>query len=372
MPSSDGTPSECFMSDGSHIRISESQTGGLDIDVHVIGPGWGSSGYYSEAVLRKACDDGVYPEGMHMHIDHPSRSAEEEQPARTLQGASPLAAIFSRPGTYESNGWDGAGVYTQATVLPAFVEDIRAMAGHIGVSHYVSGLSEMGEAEGRKGHIITELLADPLNTVDFVTVPGAGGHYRTLGEALASHRNHNQETDMTDTPPAITLESVKGDPKLMEALRAEIMKEADSAKLAEQLTAAQTKNTELTESLADARAKLIVQEGRTYALAKVAESKLPAPSQKRVVESLAFGEIPDQDSGLDTVAFDKTIEAAIAAEQAYIDEIIKESGTGTVHDLGGGGGGGGPVGDDAAQMYYEALIRAGKSADIAKKMAGVD
>jgi cation transport regulator ChaB len=150
------------------------------IDVHVIAPGWGSSGYYSPDTLKEACKKRVYPEGMHMHLDHPTREAAKNQPARTISGESPLAAIFTEDGHYEEKGWDGPGVYTKARVLPKYVEDIRAMAGHIGISHYVDGISEQGEADGKKGPIIKELRASPLNTVDFVTVPGAAGHYRTM------------------------------------------------------------------------------------------------------------------------------------------------------------------------------------------------
>ena len=177
-----------FDSPAAHFRLLEATKAGLLIDVHIISPGWGSSGYYSEKVLQKACADGVYPEGMHMHIDHPTRQAEKDQPARTIKGESPLAAVLTIPGHYDSKGWDGPGVYAQARVMPQFEADIKAMDGHIGISHYVSGEAEAGEAEGRKGPIITELIADELNTVDFVTVPGAGGHYRTLGEALADLR----------------------------------------------------------------------------------------------------------------------------------------------------------------------------------------
>ena len=41
------------------------------------------------------------------------------------------------------------------------------------------GTREWGKAEGREGRIITEIYADDFNTVDFVTLPGAGAlsHY---------------------------------------------------------------------------------------------------------------------------------------------------------------------------------------------------
>jgi hypothetical protein len=157
---------------------------GLAIDVHIIAPGHGSSGYYSEQVLKKACESGVYPRGMHMHWDHPTATQESEQPARSLKD---LVGVLTESGRYDANGWDGPGVYAKAKIFPEWVDSIKAMDGHIGISHYVSGVSEDGTApDGKKCPLIKELIADPLNTVDFVTVPGAGGKYRTLfGEVKA-------------------------------------------------------------------------------------------------------------------------------------------------------------------------------------------
>lgn len=71
----------------STFRLVEAKDGEqLLSDVHIISPGRGLAGYYSEAVLRKACDSGVYPAGMHMHLNHPSRTEEKEQPARLFIG----------------------------------------------------------------------------------------------------------------------------------------------------------------------------------------------------------------------------------------------------------------------------------------------
>ena len=189
------TKESVFDSPAANFRLIEIGKSSLLIDVHIIAPGWGSSGYYSESVLRKACEKGVYPAGMHMHLDHPTRAAEKEQPARTIKGESPLAAVLTESGHYDPKGWDGPGVYANARVMPQYIEDIKAMDGHIGISHYVSGNAEDGEApDGKKGPIIKELLPDSLNTVDFVTVPGAGGHYRTL----FSEMKVRQMTDQTE------------------------------------------------------------------------------------------------------------------------------------------------------------------------------
>ena len=148
------------------------------IEVHIIRPGWGSSGYYSEDKLKKACESGVYPAGMLMHWNHPTRQQEEDQPARVT---GTIAAVLAEQGYYLEEGdpaaWDGPGVYALAEVRPKFTEDLKWLAGKIGVSHYVEGEAKEGVApDGKKGPIITELKPSPFNSVDFVTIPGAGGH----------------------------------------------------------------------------------------------------------------------------------------------------------------------------------------------------
>lgn len=150
------------------------------IEVHIIKPGRGSSGYYFEDVLKKAVESGVYPAGMLMHWNHPTRQQEEDQPARVTET---IVAVLAENAQYREEGdpdaWDGPGPYALAEVRPKFQEDLQWLAGKIGVSHYVEGLSKEGVApDGKKGKIITELLPSPFNSVDFVTIPGAGGHSR--------------------------------------------------------------------------------------------------------------------------------------------------------------------------------------------------
>jgi len=164
-----------------------------------------------------------------MHIDHPSRTASEEQPGRTIKGESPLAGVFTEAGHYETNGWDGPGIYAKARIMPQFIEDIKAMDGHIGISHYVSGMSEMGEADGKKGPIIKELIAHPTNTVDFVTVPGAGGRYRAMFSEIAT-RNTEIKKKGANMPEKLTLKEIKANHSgLILELKEELIKEIQNA-----------------------------------------------------------------------------------------------------------------------------------------------
>lgn len=375
-----------FDSPIAHFRLIEadqSVKSGLLIDVHIIAPGWGSSGFYSEKVLRKACETGVYPVGMHMHIDHPTRTAEKEQPARTIKGESPLAAILTKAGQYQAEGWDGPGVYAQARVLPQFVEDIKAMDGHIGISHYVSGVSEMGEADGRKGPIITELLADDLNTVDFVTVPGAGGHYRTLfGEMKVRHdpnpnKDQQKEDHMGDKQESLTLSEVRTKfpeivTELKEQLKAELKTEEaakdQSAKLTEAADAIKT----LKEENAGLKAQIAEGKAAEYVKAEVGKAKLPEASGKMLTETL-MKQIPLTESGeVDAPKLAEIVKEAIKIKTEEIAAIRKEAGGDGIKGNGAPAGGNDADAHKALVESFESVyLSQGKTPEVAKRMAEV-
>jgi len=376
-----------FDSPIAHFRLIETgkqEKPGLLIDVHIISPGWGSSGFYSEKVLRKACEDGVYPEGMHMHIDHPTRTAAKEQPARTIKGESPLAAILTKAGHYEAAGWDGPGVYAQARVLPQFVEDIKAMDGHIGISHYVSGVSEMGEAGGRKGPIITELLADDLNTVDFVTVPGAGGHYRTLfGEMKVRHdpnpnKDQQKEDHMaTDKQESLTLSEVRTKfpeivAELKEQLKAELKTEEAAKDQSVKLTEAADAIKTLKEENAGLKAQIAEGKAAEYVKAEVGKAKLPEASGKLLTDAL-MKQIPLTESGeVDAPKLAELVKEAIKVKTEEIAAIRKEAGGDGIKGNGAPAGGNDGDAHKALVESFEAVYRSqGKTAEVAKKMAEV-
>lgn len=147
-------------------------TGGR-MRIKLIDAGWGSSGYYSPDVLREAAQNGVWPVGTHMYLDHPSASEAVDRPERSVRD---LAAVFTTPVTYV----DGA-LYADARVFTPFQQLLAEQADAIGVSIRAAGTAEPGEAEGRDGMIITS-LTEGLS-VDFVTRAGRGGQIVELLEA---------------------------------------------------------------------------------------------------------------------------------------------------------------------------------------------
>lgn len=161
-------------------RISESSaapavTAPGRIKVGLITPGWGSSGFYSPTVLENAAADKVWPAGTHVFFDHPSESELYDRPERSVRD---LAAV-----TTEDAHWDGAGLTAEADVIgpyrdlvtdPVFVEAV-------GMSIRSTAETTTGEAEGRKGTIITRLVEGL--SVDLVTRAGRGGRVLAVLES---------------------------------------------------------------------------------------------------------------------------------------------------------------------------------------------
>lgn len=154
--------------------------------VTLITPGWGSSGYYSTEALQQAVADRVWPSRTQMYIDHPTAEEQHTRPERSLQT---LAAVLVEDAYWNSQE---SAVQAKARVFPRWREDLTEMAetDTVGVSIYTMAESEPGEAEGRQGMIVKRLVADPRNTVDYVTQPGRGGRVSAVLEA-AREATHN-------------------------------------------------------------------------------------------------------------------------------------------------------------------------------------
>lgn len=139
--------------------------------IQVITPGWGSSGHYAPDVLEAAARDRVWPAGTHMYIDHPSESETYDRPERTVKD---LAAVLTEDARWDATANGGAGaLVAEARVFSQWRQPLADMAEAIGVSIRASAEGETGEAEGRRGRIITRLLVG--ESVDFVTHAGRGG-----------------------------------------------------------------------------------------------------------------------------------------------------------------------------------------------------
>ncbi len=311
------------------------------IPIKIIDPGWGSSGYYSREVLQQAVNARVYAAGLQMYWNHPSKSDEKERPERDLRD---LAGVLTEDARWDEHGPKGPGVYARAKVFSAYRDHVAEMGPYIGLSHYVWGESKPGEAEGKKGDIITRIVA--ARSVDFVTVPGRGG---AIAEAFRAARppepTDEQKTEagksmVGEKPEKLTLESVRKEhPEIVEALRKEI--ENDSAR--KEAQAQQEKKLAETEkALEEAKAEnarlkeaLLLIEARTFVEAKVKASTLPEISKTRVAEALAKAPVV-KDGKLDEATYTAKIEAAVKAEAEYLAKL----GAGKIEGMGAGASGG--------------------------------
>jgi len=369
MTSNSKTIIEATPHDGPITKFREDVKPGV-IDVHIITPGWGSSGYYSEAVLSAACGKSVYPAGMHMHIDHPTREAEKQHPARTILGDSPIAAVFTEAAHYDPYGWDGPGAYTKAEILPEFRDKIKSLDGNIGVSHYVDGVREDGVApDGKKGKIIKELISGPLNTVDFVTVPGAGGRYRTMfaeAKTLGDQRTIEDGKNMPEDK--LTLAEIKAKyPGALDEYAKEIESASDlkaQKKLSEEQAATVKTLKEENDGL---RKKIAEKASIDFVTEEVKKAKLPEVSGKVVIDHMSGKAKILEDGTIDVVAFGAEVKKAIEAKAAEVEAIRKESpaqvtnnGTSTQTE---------DNGDGLTEAFTESYVLMGYDKETAKNMA---
>lgn len=156
------------------------------IKVGLITPGWGSSGYYSPQVIENAAADKVWPKGTHVFFDHPSESEMFDRPERSVRD---LAAVLN-----EDAYWDGTGLVAEANVIGPYRDLVTdpVFTEAVGMSIRAGAETTTGEADGRKGTIVTRLVEGM--SVDLVTRAGRGGKVLAV---LESARSEARET-LTD------------------------------------------------------------------------------------------------------------------------------------------------------------------------------
>jgi hypothetical protein len=150
---------------------------GQHMTVHYIRAGWSLNGrYYPANVLRTEGVKAATP-GTLLYIDH---ATDDEEMARPSGSVTKLAAV------QEGDAWwDEAAQAVAANVrlFRPWRESLVDMADTIGLSVRAWITAESGEADGRRGPIVQSI--EGYKSVDFVTVPAAGGKIISVYEALA-------------------------------------------------------------------------------------------------------------------------------------------------------------------------------------------
>jgi hypothetical protein len=274
------------------------------VALKIIQPGWGSSGYYPASVLER---DGpvVFPAGTKMYWNHPTLTEESERPEGDLRN---LAAELVSGARWDANGLAGPGLYADAKVFAPYQDAISELAPHIGVSIRAAGRAIAGEADGRQGRIVQQLVN--ARSVDFVTEPGAGGQVLSLFE---SARRVSGSTD-------------NGELQVQEVQMSDEMQA--------QLTEAQRQIDALTIANARLAEALILRDARQVAVDVLAEANLPDVTRRRLMGQVASNPPVGADGQLDTVALRTRIAEAITAETQYLAEAAGY-GAGRISGIGG-------------------------------------
>lgn len=169
------------------LALSAPQSSGNKWRIKVIEAGWGSSGYYGAEMLKEY-GPGVFAAGTKVFMNHPSTSESNDRPERDvhqLAGKLISDAIFMED-----------GLFADVEFYSHYAPIIREMSGDVGLSIHALGNATIGEAEGREGPIIESLVADPLTSVDVVTVAGAGGKFISL---LESYKREDSLTEVEES-----------------------------------------------------------------------------------------------------------------------------------------------------------------------------
>lgn len=292
---------ESLRTEGEFVELMERAIGkDGSVPIKIIQPGWGSSGYYPADVLKR---DGpnVFAAGTHMYWNHPTITEARERPERDLND---LAATLTTPARWEDNGPKGPGLYAEAKVVDHYRPAVESLAGSIGLSIRANGSVVVGEAEGRKGKIVTSLAEG--DSVDFVTKAGAGGEILQLFEAARPQgRTENNMALLTEAEQK----------KLQD----------DNAALKE----AAQKNSEILEENRRLKESQILVEARSF-VSENLPSDLPEMTRNRLIESLSKAPTI-KDGALDKDAFKTKISEAVKAEAEYLAAI---TGSGKIKGMG--------------------------------------
>ena len=126
----------------------------------LITPGKGSSGIYTESMLKEHGAQ-AFPKGTHSYVDHP-RGEDDVRSPKNLMG------VLAEDAYYEA----GVGLVAELTVMPHWKEFVESVAPHTGLSIYAMG---EGSYNDDNELIVENLVPHMQNSVDLVAYPGRPG-----------------------------------------------------------------------------------------------------------------------------------------------------------------------------------------------------
>lgn len=248
--------------------------------VRLITEGQGSTGVYTKEALQGSFAE-AFPIGTHMYIDHATEGEAFDRPEGTL---TKLAAVIA-----ETPYWSDdpePGMYATVEVVEQWAPFIEQVADIIGVSIHCGATLVQDDDIVTAGElsppVIESFIPSPVNSVDFVTVPGAGGRlvealesFKKGNAIMGSSNKHNSERKRMDTEFKEALEAL--DTKLSALVEAL----ADKAKKKDEEDEEDAKKAKEEEEDKAKKAK--------EAILALTDSDLPEVSRVRVAEAIARG-----------------------------------------------------------------------------------
>lgn len=277
------------------------------VPIKIIQPGWGSSGYYPKNVLERDIPR-AFPPGTQMFWNHATPTEEAERPEGNLDHLA--GVLVSRP-QWQEAGAKGPGMYADARVFGDYAQTIDEIGEHIGVSIRGSGVHEIGERDGRKGRVIKEITGG--KSVDFVTIPGAGGAIVQIFESVGKFpaRSNSSARPFVE-PTAANLTEV--------SMSEEALKEAQSKITV--LENARQNDQAVIESM---RERLILSEAKEFVSGKLAAAYLPEVTKTRLLRQL-LNNPPIKEGRIDTETYGKMVETAVSETAKEIAAILGDDG----------------------------------------------
>jgi hypothetical protein len=256
----------------------------------LITPGRGSSGIYTESMLKEHGAK-AFPKGTHSYVDHPVSEGEIRSPKN-------LMGVLAEDAYYE----EGVGLVGNLKVMPHWKEFVEAVAPYTGLSIYAMG---EGSHDDNGDIVVESLVPHTQNSVDLVSYAGRPGS--GLAEKLYESALRAQSSDNG----AISESAVEAIPTKQEGISDMEIKE-----LSEQIAELPTL---IAAAVAEALAPAVDPEEteETVDVATVAEAMvaadLPEVSRKAVYESLRNG---------------GDLNGAIESQKAFVESVkshLKES-----------------------------------------------
>ena len=277
------------------LRISEA-AGELNPLVKIISAGRGSTGYYTEALLKR---DGpkIFKRGTLMYINHATNA---EEAARPEGDWSKLAAVTTGDAYWDQNGKDGPALYAPSKVFSNVVAEVREKAPYTGVSIRAAGLyAEAATGEPKKGLKFEESKMAPdgkpgligaltrADSIDLVTKAGRDGKL-LLESALPIHEGG----------PAMTDAEMKEFKELRES------------------------NTTLQANLRKLNERAAVADAAGVVAAYFGTVNVPDGIKERVTKRVLSGNIPLTEAGdLDKAKLTAFVESETKDEAAYVEKL---------------------------------------------------